>query len=97
MADALEPTDPRFATWVTPMIIVSVVMGLMTILLSLSDGMVGKALPFGIGSLVFAVSALIMAQIIKEHRAAATVALVVGIVALGSGLQSALLGTGQIN
>ena len=96
MAHALEPIESRFAPWVVGMVVTSVVLALLTILLSLTDGMVGKAFPFGVASLLFAVTARFTAQGVSAHRVAATVALVVGIIAFGSGLQSLLLGTGQI-
>jgi hypothetical protein len=97
MAQALEDTESRHAPWVTRLVIASVVLAILTFLLSLFDGMVGKALPLGIASLVLAVVAVLMAQSLNAHRGAALAALVIGGIALASGLQSALLGTGQIN
>jgi hypothetical protein len=96
MAQTLDPIESRYARWVTSLVLASVLLGLLTILLSLSDGTVGKALPFGVASFAFAVASRITAQGIKAHRAAATAAVIFGVVALGSGLQSALIGTGQI-
>ena len=70
-------------------------LALLTFLMSLNEALVGKALILGIASLLVAVAARVMAQVLGAHRAGATVAVIVGIIALGSGLQSALLGTGQ--
>jgi hypothetical protein len=91
-----EPLESSFAGWVSGLVVISVVLALFTILLSVSDGTVGKALPLAVASLVFAVVSRIVAQTTGAHRAAANVALVVGFIALASGLQSAILGTGQL-
>ena len=96
MTQPLETVETSYSAWVTGLIVTSVVLGLLTILLSLSDGTVGKALPFGIASLATGIASRIVAQGTGAHRAGATAAIVMGIVALGSGLQSAMLGTGQI-
>ena len=94
MPQVLEAPESRYATWVTGLIATSVVLALITFLMSLNLALVGMALAPGIASLVAAVVARILAQSIGSHRGGATVAVVIGIVALGSGLQSALLGAG---
>ena len=96
MTQTLEPIESPYASWVSRLIIASVVLGLVTILMSLSDGTTGKALPFGIASIAVAIASRIAAQGTGAHRAGATAAIVFGIIALGSGLQSAMLGTGQV-
>jgi hypothetical protein len=96
MAYAPEPTESRYAPWVTGFVISSIVLMVFTVLLSLTDGMVGKAFPFGVASLVVAVAAFATASVVKAHRAGAISAMVVGIIGFLVGLQSALLGTGQI-
>ena len=96
MAQSIEPVESTLAPWVTGLMVTSVILGLITILLSLSDGTVDKALPISIACFVFAVAARVFAQVTRAHRGGATAALIFGTVALGSGLQSALLGTGQI-
>jgi hypothetical protein len=96
MTQALEPLESTYAPWVSSLVAASVVLALLTFLMSLNAALVGKALPLGIAALAVAVAARIMAQIIGAHRAGATVAVVIGIISLGSGLQSALLGTGQV-
>ena len=96
MPQAVEPLESTYASWVPGLIAGSVALAMLTFLMSLNASLVGKALPLGIASLAVAVAARILAQVIGAHRAGATVAIVIGIVALGSGLQSALLGTGQV-
>jgi hypothetical protein len=96
-AQVIEPLDSPYGRWVSGLVLTSVVIGLLTILMSLSEGTIAKGLPFGIASLVVAVAARMVAGATSSHRAAANTALVIGLVALASGLQSALIGTGQIS
>jgi hypothetical protein len=91
-----EPLESSYARWVSGLVFISVVLALFTILLSVSDGTVGKALPVAVASFVVAVVSRVVAQTTGAHRGAANAALVVAFIALGSGLQSAILGTGQL-
>lgn len=93
MTQTLEGVESRYTTWVTGLIITSVAMGILTIMMSLSEGTVGKALPFGIASFAIAIASRIVAQGTDAHRAGANAAIVFGIVVLGSGVQSAMLGS----
>jgi hypothetical protein len=96
MAQSIEPVESLNAVWVTRLIVTSVVIGLLTLMMGLSEGTTAKALPFAILSLGLAITARIVAQVTDAHRAGATVAIVVGAVVLCSGLQSALIGTGLV-
>jgi tellurite resistance protein TehA-like permease len=92
----IEALDSPYASWVSGLIAASVVLFLLTVVLSLGDGTVGKAFTFGVASFVFAVVARVVAQATAAHKGGATVGLVVGVVALLAGMQALLLGTGQI-
>jgi len=92
----VEALDSPYASWVSGLIAASIVLFLVSVVLSLGDGTVGKAFTVGLASFVFAVVARVVAQGIGAHKPGATVALVVGVVALLAGVQSLMLGTGQI-
>ena len=96
MAQIVEPLESQYARWVSGLIVACVVLALITVVLSLGDGTVGKSFTFGVASFAMAVAARVVAQLTGAHKGGATVALVVGVIALGSGVQSLLLGTGQI-
>jgi uncharacterized membrane protein HdeD (DUF308 family) len=78
------------------LVAVSLVLAVLTFLLGLNEGLAHIVLPFGIAALAFAVVARVMAQVDDAHHAAATVAVVLGVIALAAGLQSALLVTGTL-
>ncbi len=96
MAQSIEPIESVHAAWVTRLIVTSVVLGLFAIMMGLSEGTTTKALPVAILCFALAITARIVAQTTGAHRAGATVAIVVGVIALASGLQSATMGTGLV-
>ena len=94
MATAIEPIESPSAPWATRLVITSAILAALTFVLGLSSGTTDKAIVVGIAALAFAFVARIVASVVNDHRAAANVALVVGVIAFASGMQSALLGTG---
>ena len=97
MAESPEQPESRFVPWLTGLIIVAVVFAGITIWMGLFEGTVRFAIFVGCISLTAAVAAWVTSRGIGAMKGGATVALVVAVIAFGSGLQSALLGTGQIN
>ncbi|HEX9311971.1 MAG TPA: hypothetical protein VGA30_03975 [Actinomycetota bacterium] len=95
MEQPVELTESPYAAWVSGLIIAAASLGALTVFMGLFEGTVSRALFFGVAGLAAAVAARTMAQVIRTHTAAATVVLVFSLIAFGSGLQSAILGTGQ--
>ncbi|MFL5799576.1 MAG: hypothetical protein ACJ77A_16795 [Actinomycetota bacterium] len=95
MDQRLELPESRYAGSVSGLIVAGAVLGGLTIFMGLFEGTVSRALFFAVATLTCAVVARTMAQVIRTHIAAATVVLVFALIAFGSGLQSAILGTGE--
>jgi hypothetical protein len=89
-----ELPESRFAQWVTGLSAASVLLALITVLMSLNGGLTDQAIFFGVAALAAAVAARTTAQFIRVHIKAATIVLVIALIAFASGLQSAILGTG---
>ena len=93
MQYALEVPETPAASWTARLATVSWILGLMTIVVSLV-GLTSAAIFFGIAAIGVAVVVQVMARGAHAHRIAANIALVMGVVALGVGLQAVYLGTG---
>ncbi|HYT78330.1 MAG TPA: hypothetical protein VEQ37_03565 [Actinomycetota bacterium] len=87
--------ESRFIRWVTGFVIASFILAALTVFASLFEGTVDGAIYLGVATLICAVAARVTAQVVHGHIAAANIALVIALIAFGSALQSALLGTGQ--
>jgi hypothetical protein len=95
MEQSLALEESPLATWVKGLVIASIILWALTVFASLFEGTVGKAIFLGVATLTCAVAARAIAQAVHTHIAAANIALAFALIAFGSGLQSALLGTGQ--
>jgi hypothetical protein len=95
MQQTLELPESSYAGWVSGFIVAAVVLGTITVFMGLFEGTVSRALFFAVATLACAAVARTLAQVIHTHIAAATVVLVFALIAFGSGMQSAILGTGQ--
>jgi hypothetical protein len=95
MGQPIEALESPHAGRVTGLIVASLSLAVLGMFMGLFEGTVDRAVFFGAAALALGVVALVAARSIHAHIAGATVVLVVAVIAFASGLQSALLGTGQ--
>jgi len=94
MATKIEPVESLSAPWATRLVITSAILAVLTFVLGIPSGKSGMAMVIGFAALAFAIVARVVASGVNAHRAAANAVLVLGVVAVAAGLQSALLGSG---
>jgi hypothetical protein len=95
MEHSLEAPEPRSTSLGTGFIVSSLILSTITIWMGLFAGTVGLAIYLGSVAFAMALAAWFWTRGIPSRKNGATVAAVVGLIAFGSAVQSALLGTGQ--